>query len=1260
MTKEHLIAFGLAAIAAIALTPALSHAACTVDGTTATCKGSLIGVDSMNYAADSGVDTLIVEDIDDSYDINADAIMSVVSQGDDGSDTGDAGDDGDDVQITYDTGDYGFKGTDSTTAIEVSSQGGDGVEGEDKDNATTAGSGGAGGAGGDATLSMTSGWYEQDTADTGFSVVSQGGTGGQGGEGKVKTTSDDEDALGGAGGDGGAAGTVTATLSDLSDDGVTLSGVGIGIEVVSTGGTGGEGGEAHCENGTGPTDCIAKAGEGGDGGAAGTASLDVTDATLSIDDISSTGIVVSSIGGDGGKGGETKLKGTDESWADNDGSNGRGGKGGDGGAASLTLDGATVTVTDSSGDADYAIAVTSAGGAGGTGGKVEAQSECKGNDTCYPGFGDGGAGGDAAEASMSLTDSDVTALVSKDGAVAVWIGSVGGEGGDIGSANHTNSEYWVESDSDRFDTAADGGAGGAGGTASVEMDSDSTLTVTIDGASPLAGALTMISLGGAGGDGGNDKLYGYDSVGGAGGAGGDVTATFGGLVTATTSGDYTYGLLFQSIGGGGGTAYLSDGAGGAGGAIDVTLSDVSIMTSGESAHGIVAETYGGGGGDSSSGGDGGDGGTVVLGVTGGTVGVSGDDAYGISAISSGGAAGSGSGGEGGDVTVTAGADITASGTNGIGIYGESTGTTTAGDIKVTIDSGGTVTASGDSAVAIKFVNGGSNTLTNNGTITTSDLSSSSILALTTSDAVLAVTNNGIFGGSVELEEGYGSTFTNASGGTLNLGASFDLGSDGKLTNEGTVSPGGSGSIQTSTITGVFEQTSDGNYLVDIDSSNSDLTDLLLFETDGAVMDGTVSVNVITAPSTSDETIIAFAQSGSLTNSGLTVSDTASVDYGLNLSSADSVYLSWTVDMASPELLGSANSNQSEVARHLQQAMKRGDQLGRELSSLLNIVHVENYLAALDTFIPQIASDTQLSTLLSSQHFSDALLSCSVRDGVYRFVDQNQCAWLQLGGSRTERSSSVMNRRFDQDTFRTAAGGQFRIAESWHLGAAFGVEAQNLNVDTIATSDGEVYHGGVVVKHTLGNTMFSGSLAGGYGDFDITRYLFSGDVAMGTQTMWLVSGQISASHAFVRGHWYLKPRVDLGFDHLVTNGFSESGAGGADLNVNGNTQTYYNVQPAIELGGEIGMPNDMLLRPKLVLGLTQFLGDAAPKTTSSFVDTPSAAALTTTSEFDKTYFDLSAGLELLASDRLSLSATGFGQFSKNITSYGGSAKFAVRF
>ena len=75
---------------------------------------------------------------------------------------------------------------------------------------------------------------------------------------------------------------------------------------------------------------------------------------------------------------------------------------------------------------------------------------------------------------------------------------------------------------------------------------------------------------------------------------------------------------------------------------------------------------------------------------------------------------------------------------------------------------------------------------------------------------------------------------------------------------------------------------------------------------------------------------------------------------------------------------------------------------------------------------QVASDTQLVSLFSSQRFSDALLSCSVREGGYRFVDQDQCVWLRTGGSGMDRSASSANRPFEQRAWQFAGGGQIEV------------------------------------------------------------------------------------------------------------------------------------------------------------------------------------------------------------------------------------------
>ena len=162
------------------------------------------------------------------------------------------------------------------------------------------------------------------------------------------------------------------------------------------------------------------------------------------------------------------------------------------------------------------------------------------------------------------------------------------------------------------------------------------------------------------------------------------------------------------------------------------------------------------------------------------------------------------------MTLKAGADVTVSGSGGVGLYAESTGGTTNGAIDITVYTGATITASDDATAAVSFVNGDGNTLTNDGTITTDDLTSVVDLR---ADVVrqwqrwTSPTTELLRLGRISPTI---STFTNNSGATLNSGPTFYLGSSGTLTNDGTISPGGTGTVVTSTITtGTFTQSSDG-------------------------------------------------------------------------------------------------------------------------------------------------------------------------------------------------------------------------------------------------------------------------------------------------------------------------------------------------------------------------------------------------------------------------------------------------------------------
>ncbi|XBQ17128.1 MAG: hypothetical protein ABL308_04435 [Oceanicaulis sp.] len=216
-----------------------------------------------------------------------------------------------------------------------------------------------------------------------------------------------------------------------------------------------------------------------------------------------------------------------------------------------------------------------------------------------------------------------------------------------------------------FIPATSGGNGGSGptlprfgidptGTPSYALGSLAITTVT----NGLAG-IEWSSAGGNGGNGGGStfNLAGGGKSGGKGGAGGNVTLSVtGGNIN--TSGNEAHGVVAQSrsgVGGQGGSSFLATGGGGDGGAgndggnVSLTVgSTTNIRTTGDGSVGAFAQSLGGGAGAGGSsynlfafgGGakDGGDGGNVTLDFA-GTVRTQGLGSHGVFAQSLGGTGG---------------------------------------------------------------------------------------------------------------------------------------------------------------------------------------------------------------------------------------------------------------------------------------------------------------------------------------------------------------------------------------------------------------------------------------------------------------------------------------------------------------------------------------------------------------------------------------------------------------------------------------------
>jgi hypothetical protein len=528
---------------------------------------------------------------------------------------------------------------------------------------------------------------------TGILAQSIGGGGGTGGSSTSIALSAGDDVaisaavgLGGKGGGGGDAGYV---LTQVDGNVNTQGRMADAVIAQSIGGGGGAGGSstniaAAVSNGVAGSISV---GIGGSGGPGGNAGITVANASGKISTYStlSRGLVAQSIGGGGGSGGH--ILNVDASAGENAGAvsvgvGGSGSAGGDGNYAGAFLGDAGSILTF--GHQSHGLVAQSIGGGGGSGGSVDsyALSASQDGSSATVGIGVGGSGskggrGAFAVAGINRGNTIATEGDSSYGALVQSIGGGGGDGGHVFELSIAASLDSIEEGGTQGNRASSvavsvGGAGGAGGDGTnatfVFGDSGSIKTEGTRSTGVVAQ-----SIGGGGGSGGSThsfavssavplsvdraaksklpalvgKVSGVDkkakggltatvAIGGSGGAAGNGGEVF--LVPAqnmeiTTAGNQSYGILAQSVGGGGGSGghAFSDnlvgfdetslsfdlggkgGKGGDGGEVTMSILGnpaagpgenpnfdvlMKVRTEGTHAHGILAQSIGGGGGES--------------------------------------------------------------------------------------------------------------------------------------------------------------------------------------------------------------------------------------------------------------------------------------------------------------------------------------------------------------------------------------------------------------------------------------------------------------------------------------------------------------------------------------------------------------------------------------------------------------------------------------------------------------------------------------
>ena len=462
----------------------------------------------------------------------------------------------------------------------------------------------------------------------------------------------------------------------------------------------------------------------------------------------------------------------------------------------------------------------------------------------------------------------------------------------------------------------------------------------------------------------------------------------------------------------------------------------------------------------------------------------------------------------GAVTVISTGNISTTGSGSNAILGESN----SGPIAITIKSG-TVSGGSGAGAGVDFVRGTNNTLTNFGTVT-----ALSGLAIQGDTGNNTVNNFGTVIGNVILGSGT-NAFNNMAGGVFNSGAMVDLGAGHTLTNAGTLSPGGAGVIQATTLTGNLVQSATGRLLTDINIAGNTSDRVNVSGT--ANLAGAVQLqvsNLTFAPW--QQTIVSAA--GGTTNNGLTLLASPVLHEQLVYPNAtDVVVMSTGLNFVLPGL----NNNQTSLANALNGAAHIDGLGGPVFNFLLNgVTSAAGYNVVLNQLTGEAATGTQQTTFDAMNMFMGTMLdpfnrgttpapgggasgyaseayastqnASAARDAYAMFTkaplaqsyDPRWSVWASgFGGSQTtDGNAAVGSNNTTSSVYGTAVGADYLLSPRTIMGFALAGGGTNFSVANSGSGHSDLFQAGAFVNHTVGPAYISAALAYGWQDITTNR------------------------------------------------------------------------------------------------------------------------------------------------------------------------------
>jgi hypothetical protein len=463
-------------------------------------------------------------------------------------------------------------------------------------------------------------------------------------------------------------------------------------------------------------------------------------------------------------------------------------------------------------------------------------------------------------------------------------------------------------------------------------------------------------------------------------------------------------------------------------------------------------------------------------------------------------------------------------------------------------------------------------------------------------------------------------------------------------------------INTVELDGHFEQTEEGHMAFDVAFGPyaSDLVNV----TGMATVDGTGDVILTWLQDNDPVTLFATGVGGF--DNGLEIADTLAIDFSIE---ADTAGIHLNIDTAFG--LDSLNRNERSLGDHMDRAVIEGGSAGiGRLLALLGNIHAADldvYQALMRELNPEPHLAPVQGQLTSANNFSQELFNCgSAIDSL-----DEQCVWSRLEMTTRDRTSSFENFRVEAATTRFSGGFEQNIGNDWSVVGAINYEhVDQTDVDDQRShTTGQGFSAGVgVEKNNANNHFYGASISGGWSWLDTERAvtIFERGVGVSAPETGYLRASVHVGNMWRHGQAFASPSFSLDLTNLHHAGLVEEGLEGIGVEVLEHDQFIAAINPEVTMGYVFNETQTSSLISSITMGMRISSQDRLELPIRFIGANPDAQAAEIGTVLDQVVYQLGADIQISGDDNLGLHFSYDGEFGEDTEHHRAGFDLRLRF